>query len=122
MPLCSTPAASCRCCLLDQTASAACGRRLADTSGGAQGGPRSAAHLALDVDQGASDSQLRSAFRQAAMKWHPDKWASASRCTLGPCRRASEHRALTGLQCRAEQDGAAEEYDRARRAFQDLSS
>ena len=42
-------------------------------------GAASQAHSVLGVKAGACPAKVRSAFRQAARKWHPDKWAAASR-------------------------------------------
>ena len=75
----------------------------------------------LDVDAGASSGQLRSAYRQAARRWHPDKWATATRCAcrvqLGCwCTLVAQQ-----IACRVEQEAAAEQYSRVLKAYEELS-
>lgn len=42
------------------------------------GGGRSAALSTLGLQPGASDSEIKAAYRKEAMKWHPDRYAGAN--------------------------------------------
>ncbi|XP_021742641.1 dnaJ homolog subfamily B member 3-like [Chenopodium quinoa] len=47
-----------------------------ERSGGSNGGNGSCYYSVLGLRKDASASDIRSAYRKLALKWHPDRWAS----------------------------------------------
>ncbi|CAN1354980.1 Chaperone protein DnaJ [Linum perenne] len=46
-----------------------------DREGGSNGGGKSSYYAVLGIRKDASSSDVRSAYRRLAMRWHPDKWS-----------------------------------------------